>query len=118
MTAVVVPKTNPFHTLTVPRVTLSFTLSLTRMLQTMAANVNGFGVSAANVVELEAGFAPLEAAFTAPAFCRRVLGRLSAPEFRALYADGGNMIMASVARHDRLSLSTNGVQTVIPSLTW
>ncbi len=68
------------------------------MLQTMAADCDGFGVSAADVVDLEAGFAPLEAAFTAPAFCRRVLGRLGAPEFRELYADGGNATVAGIAR--------------------
>ena len=66
----------------------------------MAGDCNGFGVSAADVVELEAGFAPLEAAFTAPSFCRRILGRLSAPEFRELYADGGTATIASIARCD------------------
>ncbi len=66
----------------------------------MAADSDGFGVSAADVVELEAGFAPLEAAFTAPSFCRRVMGRLSAPEYRELYADGGTATIANIARCD------------------
>ncbi len=82
----------------------------------MAADSDGYGVSAAKVVELEAGFAPLEAAFTAPSFCRRVMGRLSAPEFRELYADGGTATIASIARWD-CPLKIDGEAPVV-SIIW
>ena len=69
-----------------------------RMLQTLARDTEGADIDPQDIVELEASLAPIESAFTQPAFLQRVLQRLSAPQFVDLYADGGTAALAGVLR--------------------
>ena len=68
------------------------------MLQSRASASDSTGVDPSDVIELEAGFAPLEVALTQPTFLKSLLRRFSAREFMELFADGGNAALASIWR--------------------
>ena len=68
------------------------------MLQRLASAPAAADVAPEQLVELEAGFAPLEAAFTQPTFLARLLRRLSAAAFTELFADGGGATLTAVLR--------------------
>lgn len=68
------------------------------MLQTLASASDSAGVDPSDVIELEAGFAPLEVALAQPTFLKYLLRRFSAREFTELFADGGNAALASILR--------------------
>lgn len=68
------------------------------MLQTLVSLSDSSGVDPLDVIELEAGFAPLEAALTQPSFLKNLLRRFSARQFTELFADGGNVALATVLR--------------------
>ena len=70
------------------------------MLQRLASNPLSAAVDPADLLELEAGFAPMEAAFTRPSFLARLLRRLSAAEFTDLFANGGGTTLTAVLRQE------------------